>query len=499
MIVVRNIIPQEIYQRLVLEHILFPGVYYEEEGNIAFNSITTNEYKNRVQLGIDDRIAYYTRSMGRGIFTIGNDGEIINFKGVDTNLNLGEVKTCNISSVLGRNQPRHEIVVTYFNHGSYSGHKKKPQIRVKGASQLQDLIREYEKLNTYKECQLIKFPTIRQVIPLSKEFCQKYNLPNQVSITDDFIKKMQNEDCNEIRKGIVGKSRMHCIEILNTLCGLENTRCQTWHEYFFSLSDQEKLLIQNIPDINEAIYEEDRRYGLGAMFGQATRILENPFRISDLAFYVNNKDSLAIKNVLCYSQMFYDQDYLLSYATTMGKNMAGFMNQKIANHLWSHRQDFALSAEICDEAYNDVSINLTKDDCFEQYLQQKTNLPSYKLHSFERTEQFRKSQEEISIIVEDQVKYYAQFFLFGSNMKVIEDAYRLLGYSIPDNYQNAFIRSFIDNLENTEIIINEIQKWALRLFGKTGELETVLGKRAKNSIIGFEEYIEDLFQRLLKW
>ena len=122
--------PQEIYQQLVLNNILTPGVYRKEEGNIVFDSISIEEYQNRIRLGTDEKIAYYTRSMGRGIFTIGSNGEIINYKGVDSGLNSGEVKRCNITSLLGRNQNKHEIVVTYFNHGSYNGHKKKPQIRV---------------------------------------------------------------------------------------------------------------------------------------------------------------------------------------------------------------------------------------------------------------------------------------------------------------------------------------------------------------------------------
>lgn len=495
----RKTIPQEMYQKLVQSHVITPGVYYEEKGNIVFDSIGIDKYQKKVRLGNDDEIAYYTRSMGRGIFTIGSNGEIINFKGVDSGLNSGEVKRCNLTALLGRNQNRHEIFVTYFNHGSYSNHKKKPQIRVKGASQLQDLISEFEKIENYRKCKLIKFPKDFQVTPLSQEFCLKYNLPRQVAITDDFIKIMRVEDSVDLRNGIVGKSRIHYIEQLECMNMSHNTRCQTWQEYFNSLSNQEKALIKNIPELNIAICEEDRRYATGAMFGQATRILENPFRISDLAYYITHKDTDAVLSILRYTQLLYGEDYLLTYAANMGKNVAGFMNQNIANHLWSHRQDFALSAEICDEAYNDVSVNIAKEDYFEQYKQLKSNIHRNELKSHKRLNQTEQFYEEISVIVEDQAKYYAQFFLFASNMKVIEDAYKLLGLNIPDDYQNAFIKSFIDNLGNQEEIIKKIEKWALRLFGVSGDLETVLGKRATNNIAGFETYIEDLFQRLKQW
>lgn len=496
-IVLDNCISIELYRQLVLNRVITPGVYYSDNGNIVFDRLSIEDYIQKVRLGMIDNIAYYTRSMGRGIFTVGSNGEIINTKGVDSNLNLGEVKRYDISSLLGRKQRRHEIVVTYFNHGSYSGHKKKPQIRVKGASQLQDLLSEYEKIEKYKSCKLLKLPRICQLTPLSKGFCQKYNLPSQVELTDEFLKSMQIEDSNDKRKGIVEKSRIHCLEQLKTIGVPDNTRYQTWQEYFFSLSDQEKKLVQNVPEINDAIIEEDRRYGLGAMFGQATRILENPFRISDLAYYNQHKNIEAISDIIRYSQLLYDEDYLLTYAATMGRNVAGFMNQKLANHLWSHRQDFALSAEICDEAYNDVSVNLSKDDCFDTYIQLKASASKCTTNDCERIEYIENDYEEISVIVEDQAKYYTQFFLFGSNMKVIEDAYKLLDYSIPVNYQNSFIRSFIDNLENKETIVNEIKKWSSRLFGISGELGTVLGKRAINNIAGFEYYIDDLYQRLI--
>lgn len=479
----KRVIPQDMYKKLVLNHVLIPGVYYIEEGNIVFDSISLEDYQNRVKLGIDDNVAYYTRSMGRGIFTVGKNGEIINYKGVDSGLDSGEVKKCNISSLLNRNQSRHEIVVTYFKHGSYSGHIKKPQIRVKGASQLQDLISEYEKLNKYKQCQLIKFPEIFQVKPLTQNFCLKYDLPIQVEITEDFIRRMQNEDNSDERKGVVGKSRIHCIEQLRKLGVSENTRFQTWQEYFDSLSDQEKKSLQYVPELQTAISEEDRRYGLGAMFGQAKRVLENPFRISDLDYYVKHKDSAAVVSILEYSQLFYDEDFLLTYADIMGKNVAGFMNQKIANHLWSHRQDFALSAEICDEAYNDVSINISKDDYYRQYKRLQKS-------------KYDNGFENISFIIEDQVKYYAQIFLFASNMKVIENAYILSGINVPDNYQNRFIESFIDNLANRENVVKNIITWAIRLFGESGELVTFLGKRAANTIAGYEEYIKDIIQRL---
>jgi len=255
-------------------------------------------------------------------------------------------------------------------------------------------------------------------------------------------------------------------------------------------------LIKNVPELNVAICEEDRRYATGAMFGQATRILENPFRISDLAHYVAHKDTDAILSIIGYTQLLCGEDYLLTYAANMGKNVAGFMNQKIANHLWSHRQDFALSAEICDEAYNDVSVNIAEEDYFEQYKQFKSSIQS---KSHERLQQAEQLYERISIIVEDQAKYYAQFFLFASNMKVIEDAYKLMGSVIPDDYQDVFIESFIDNLENKEDVINKIEIWALRLFGISRDLETVLGKRATNNIAGFEPYIEDIYQRLKRW
>ena len=81
-------------------------------------------------------------------------------------------------------------------------------------------------------------------------------------------------------------------------------------------------------------------------------------------------------------------------------------------------------------------------------------------------------------------------------MKVIENAYILSGINVPDNYQNRFIESFIDNLANRENVVKNIITWAIRLFGESGELVTFLGKRAANTIAGYEEYIKDIIQRL---
>jgi ABC-type Fe3+-hydroxamate transport system substrate-binding protein len=64
------------------------------------------------------------------------------------------------------------------------------------------------------------------------------------------------------------------------------------------------------------------------------------------------------------------------------------------------------------------------------------------------------------------------------------------------NYKARFIDEFIVNLENIEEVLESILLWGDRLFGKYGELEQYLGKRAENTIKGYEKYIEDFKERL---
>lgn len=466
---------------LVRHRVLRPGLYRKQDGMVVFDPISAEDFEDRIGSNEIESLAFHTWSMRRGIFTVGRDGELVNFKGVDSRAVADDVKTCDISNVLGRAQKRHEIVITYFEHGSYQGHEKNPQIRVRGASQLHDLIGEHDKLAKYYGSSVLKIPPIVDIQAFPEEFCLRYNLPLQSEVSEEFLTGLRAGDEDDMWRGNYGKLRIPGLLRMHEMGVPPSTRSQSWAEYFSTLPPKELSTLLHIPGFQAAIREEDRRYSLGAAFGQATRILENPFRISDLAHYVETRDVNSVKLILDYSRASCNDSYLRAYATTMGRNAAGLMNEHLANHLWSHRQDFGLSGEMCDEAINDVTQNLTRDDCVEA-------------HSLKGDDS--RAKELASIIMTDKVKFYSQVYLLASNMKVIEDACRLLGYEVPDRYEDAFISQFLALLQNREATIAAVLSWGDRLFGESGELPRYLGVRAQNTMRGFEQYLSDFAARL---
>jgi len=461
---------------LVRHRVLRPGLYGKQDGMVVFNPISVEDYEERIGSNEMESLAFHTWSMRRGIFTVGRDGQLVNYKGVDCRADADDVKTCDISSVLGRTQKRHEIVVTYFEHGSYQGHKKNPQIRVRGASQLHDLIGEHDKLAKYYGNSVLKIPPIVDIQAFPEEFCLRYNLPLHSEVSEEFLTGLRASDEDDMRSGNYGKLRIPGLVRTQEMGVPHSTRFQKWAEYFSTLPPKESSTLLDIPGFQAAVLEEDRRYSLGAAFGQATRILENPFRISDLAHYVDTRDASSVKLILDYSRPNGHDSYLLSYATTMGRNAAGLMNEHLANHLWSHRQDFGLSGEMCDEAINDVTRNLTRDD----------RIPVGGL----------RAKELASTIMTDKVKFYSQVYLLASNMKVIEDACRLVGNEVPDRYDDAFISQFLALLQNRKATIATVLSWGDRLFGESGGLPQYLGVRAQNTMRGFEQYVSDFAGRL---
>lgn len=344
---------------------------------------------------------------------------------------------------------------------------------------------------------MLKIPPIVGIQACPEEFCLRYNLPLHSEVSEEFLTGLRASDEDDMRRGNYGKLRIPGLVRMQEMGVPHSTRFQTWAEYFSTLPPKELPTLLDIPGFQAAVLEEDRRYSLGAAFGQATRILENPFRISDLAHYVDTRDANSVKLILDYSRTNCNDSYLLSYAVTMGINVAGLMNEHLANHLWSHRQDFGLSGEMCDEAINDVTQNLTRDDCVEAHScwgddsgqicgEQREQIPVGGL----------RAKELASSIMTDKVKFYSQVYLLASNMKVIEDACRLVGYEVPDRYEDAFISQFLALLQNREATIAAVLSWGDRLFGESGELPQSLGVRAKNTMRGFEQYVSDFAGRL---
>lgn len=430
------------------------------------------EYKKMLESGNIEGLAYNTYSMGRGIFTVNYKGYIVNYKGVDSklkdeeNIAVGKVdaEIYDVSQKLGKNSEQsYGITVVHFpNQGS--------EIRVRGASQLQNLINEKQKLEENKQKDkdgLIKFPEITEIKPFSSEFCKMVGLPTTEQITEKYINELKEKDAIEKKKtnGKFGNYALNCLEYMKSKGKPLEEKNQTWEECFKSLPKEDYEKIKGIPDLEKAIKKQDENYELGAAFGQTTRILENPFRIMDLAFFTENNKVEGAKAILNYTSEKSEKEYITNYAETMGKNLAGFMNLNLAYNNWGHRQDFALSAEICDDAYDDVTkvIEIFKD--------------------------IDKNEKYHEYINREAGQYYNQIYLFASNMKVIEDTYRMVGKHVPEDYQEKFVDNFLDNLKNKEETLEKMKTYSDMDLKQI--LEITGGEGAIKNFKGYEEYVNN--------
>ena len=395
-------------KKLVELGVIIPGTFDGTAGNITYSPISVEEFTEKIENEDIANLAYNTKTMGRGIFTYTENGQLINYKGVDSKLKVsdsiavasteGEIENINGQESYGIN------VIRFFDKKLEEVSQNRLEFRIKGASPFQDLLFE-KNMRDYiakKDRRgLVKLPQLSFPIPLSKEMCERFDLPRVIETSKEFITSIST-------KSYAG----NCLAQMRENGIPFERRNQLWKEYF-STYHPEKL---SDKQLMEVVNREDSTYELGATFGQSIRELESPFRIMELQYYAKHNDIEALKAILEYSSQTHE-DVLYNYADVASKNAAGFMNLKLAFNNFEHRQDYPISGEICDDAFDDISDSLYKIN------------PS-------REDIFRKMQ------------YYSQVYLFATNMKIIEDAYRLTGKEVPTNYKKHFIETFYDSLED---------------------------------------------------
>ncbi len=396
-------------KRLVELGVVIPGIFNGTPGNITYSPISIEEFKQRIENGDTENLAYNTRTMGRGIFTFDEAGQILNYKGADSKLRNsdsiavqsteGELETLN-------GQDSYGINIAHFVDRSSkdASARSRLEFRIKGASQFQNLLVEKIKNDDIRKRDkrgLIRLPQIDLPTPLTEEMCDRFDLPRVVDVDDDFLSTVDP-------KSYAG----YCLAQMEHNGIPFERRNELWREYF-ERHHRERLSDEQLMQV---VAREDQVYGLGATFGQTTRTLENPFRIMELQYYLKHNDIEAIRAILDYSSQGHE-DILYNYADVASKNAAGFMNLKLAFNNFEHRQDYPLSGEICDDSFDDVS------DCL------------YRLNP-SREDEHRKLQ------------HYSQVYIFITNMKIIEDAYRLIGREVPSDYRRHFVETFYDSLED---------------------------------------------------
>jgi hypothetical protein len=297
--------------------------------------------------------------------------------------------------------------------------KTRIEFRIKGASQFSNLVSEKllnHSLSKRDKKGLIKLPNLDFPTPLDSEMCERLDLPRAISpsriMTDEEIAEMEKAPQSEQYLSLMRKFGIP-FEKAN----------ESWREYIEAhhsemLTDEELM---------QVVDHEDRKYVLGATFGQTTRILESPFRIMELSYYIEQtgnpdisdeereKARSAIDAMLELTTRGRD-DYLHYFSDVSARNAAGFINARVAMDNFEHRQDFPLSGEICDDAFDDVSEALEHPDSKEGY------------HS--------------------RLQYYSQVYLFVTNAKIMADAFRLTGRAIPTDFKRHFIEVFYESLED---------------------------------------------------
>ena len=397
-------------KKLVELGIVIPGIFDGTVGNITYIPISIEEFVKRIENEDIEDLSYNTRTMGRGIFTFDENGKLINYKGVDSKLKVsdsiavasteGKIECINGKESYGIN------VIRFTDTRLGQESQNRLEFRIKGASPYQDLLFE-KAMRDYiakkDRHRLVKLPKISLPTALSKEMCERFDLPRVIETSEDFMK---NIDVKSYAGDCLSKMRENGISF--------ETRNQLWREYF-SQYHPDKLGDEQLMKV---VDREDSTYELGATFGQTSRELENPFRIMELQYYLRRNDIEALNAILEYSSKTQEhKDVLSNYADVASKNAAGFMNLKLAFNNFEHRQDYPISGEICDDAFDDISDSLYKVS------------PS-------REDVFKRMQ------------YYSQIYIFATNMKIIEDAYKLTGKEIPSNYKKHFVETFYDSLED---------------------------------------------------
>ena len=467
-------------QQLVEAGVIIPGFTTLEEGVRKYEPLSKEAYKMFMNSGKIENLAYNTYSMGRGIFTVSGDGKIINIKGVDSRLpdeeNISVQTTdCEIedvSAAIGVFEMPHRITCVHFAH-------QKPEIRVRGSSQFQNLLIEKKKLDEMRAKDIkkeLKLPEITSVTAFSDMFCALHGLPRKKLMDRDFIEMLKQRQVDALgsTSGLRGDYGFICLSYLKG-SGLNNGeikfRSEYWSEWYSRLlpEQQEKISDETI----EVLRSEDQTYELGAMFGQAERILETPFRISDLAYFVKNEEKDKVAAILDFEASNRNEDFLSYYAKTVGRNAAGLLNIGYATNNFLHRQDYALSGELCDDTYDDVS----------GYMEKAKMLPALK-------EGEEPTEEHLRLWAAHN-DFYGQVFLMASNMKVIEDAYRLTGKEVPENYQDLFIDELLSHINNRNLNMRALYNFIdpIKFICRENEAK-------RQNFEGYEDYVSAFKERL---
>lgn len=450
----------EYISKLIDEKEMIGGkISFDEEGFVIFKRLTKEELETLPE----EQRAYATTAMGRAIFRLGEDGKIINYKGVDSHLDNSEMGMINNVGVLAINYSKpdedfinstYPVVLTIFlGQGA--------DIRIRGASPLEDLEIEAD-INYRMQDKGIKLPIIKQVKEFSVDFLDKYGLPSYVNGSfTEFDSDYEEEDIarkahlkevmgdNYHEQEVSGKRPQTVAEFFRQIGIADDPRIQD----FFENSNYDPN-IQKITGKREITLEDfseyvDKEYSRGQRYGQAIRELECPFRVAD--FEILNGDSKNLPKIEAIAgfieSMHPDRVPFEQYfAMQMGKNLGNMMNNGWECENFSHRQDYSLTGEMCDDSYVYIPDKLENLNLKRKQGEQLLSIASNS-DDIEKTNQLIGSAKASR--TEIRLKYFTQIYLLSSNIKILQDEMAIRGKSKEeiDSVLTTFLDSFAQTVD----------------------------------------------------
>lgn len=441
-------------QNLLKLKAIVAGKVKNENGFVIFERIDEKELSKIPE----EELGFATTGMGRAIFKFGENNEIINYKGVDSHLLNEELITQSlvggISAYIARENNSYQESLYPINLVVFQG--KRPDIRIRGASPLEDLEIEGQ-INSLMQGKGIKLPKINYIKEFSEEFSNKYGLPLKIEGSYEDLKCKYKKEDFERKEYLKNKYGEDYIQDES-----KGKRAETLNEYF------ERLRVTNAPEFLEFIEElsksqnkrfsiqdfidyVDEDYSLGQRYGQAERIIESPFRIADLEYYTKQGNVEVLENIVAFTESMYPDKVPFEkyFAKQMGINLANMMNNGWCCNNFSHRQDYTLAGEMCDDSYD--------------YIPEKLRMAEIK-----NKDDLGKMKAEKSNY---RLKFFLQTYVLSSNIKVLEDEMNLRGKTLDKSLLDEFLDSFTKNLDLEKVSLNlsdnpDVAKQALEIIVK---------------------------------
>ena len=231
---------------------------------------------------------------------------------------------------------------------------------------------------------------------------------------------------------------------------------------------QHNLTIKDFSDYVDSVYSRGQRYG------QMIRKIESPFRIADFEVLLGDEKNLpAIEAMVNFTEeMHPDRVPFENYfARTMGQNLGNMMNNGWECENFSHRQDYSITGEMCDDSYVYAPKELEKCDKLEELGQIEFSAASNEEEIEDANYLMGKAKAERSSV---RLKYFTQIYSLASNVKVLQEEMKMRGKSKEeiDSVLSDFLDSFSNtvNLEQVSLKVSDktdIAKDAIKLLVRT--------------------------------